>query len=158
MTIHVYRLAKRKYRGDLWDGAGGMFAHGRWTVRGRPVVYAAGSIALAVLEYTVHYKRRGWIPPTVLGRAEIPDGIAIAAITQEQLPADWRDPEPPETLRELGTDWMVRAEAAVLRVPSALVPEEPNFLLNPAHPNFKLITNSPAVDFVFDRRLARTKR
>lgn len=156
--MHVFRLAKRKYRRDLWDGVGGMFADGRWTRRGHPVVYAAGSIALAVLEYTVHYKRRGWIPATVLGRAEIPDSIDVAAVTTEQLPGNWRDPEPPEALRELGDRWLARAEYAVLRVPSALVPEEPNILLNPAHPDFERITKSAAVDFLLDRRLARAKR
>lgn len=158
MTLHVYRLAKRKYRRDLWNGVGGTFADGRWTARGRPVVYAAGSISLAVLEFTVHYKRRGWIPATVLGRADIPDRVTLATIATERLPAEWRNPEPPVALREIGNDWLTRGEAAILRVPSAIVPEEHNFLLNPAHPDFGLVTTHVATDFSFDRRLARVRR
>jgi RES domain-containing protein len=158
VTLHVYRIAKRKYRQDLWDGVGGRFADGRWTLRGHPVVYAAGSISLAMLEFAVHYKRRGWIPAAVLGRAQISEHMKIETVTVDQLPADWRNPEPPRKLRKIGDDWLTRGEAAVLRVPSAIVPEEQNFLLNPAHQDFRLVTIHPATDFLFDRRLARVRR
>jgi RES domain-containing protein len=111
-----------------------------------------------MLEFAVHYKRRGWIPATVVGRAEIPEHMKIETITVDQLPTDWRNPEPPRTLRETGNDWLTRSEAAVLRVPSAIVPEEQNYLLNPAHEDFQLVTTHPATDFLFDRRLARVRR
>jgi RES domain-containing protein len=158
VILAAYRIVKRKYREDLLSGAGGMYADGRWTSRGRPVVYTASSISLAILEFTVHYKRRGWAPACVLGHVDIPDELRVETVDIIRLPPDWRNPQPSKELREVGDDWLRRSRAAVLRVPSAIVPEENNLLLNPSHPDFGFITVRSVTDFVFDRRLARTAR
>jgi len=158
VTVTVYRLTKLHYQDQIFSGLGGLYAQGRWTFRGRPVVYASESISLAVLEYTLNYKRRGWVPVSVLGRAAIPDGVAVAALKLTDLPDNWSDPDPPSTLREIGEDWLQRGATAALKVPSAVVFEEWNYLLNPGHADFaKLVFGKPE-PYRFDRRLARTRK
>jgi RES domain-containing protein len=158
VTVTVYRLAKARYRDHVFSGIGGLHAHGRWTSRGRPVVYTSESIALAVLEYTVHYRRRGWVPASVLGRAIMPGDACIEAVTVQELPRDWSQPDPPSMLREIGQDWLDRGAAAALKVPSAVVTEEWNYLLNPRHPDFGRLSIGEAQPYEFHRRLGRTRR
>lgn len=158
MTISVYRLVKLRYDDQIFSGLGGMYAHGRWTPRGHRVVYTSQSISLAVLEYTLNYKHRGWIPATVLGRASIPDGVSVEVIALHDLPDNWGDPAAPLVLRELGQAWLETAATAVLKVPSAVVREEWNYLLNPEHPDFTRLRFGKPERFEFDRRSARNRK
>jgi RES domain-containing protein len=158
VTLTVYRLSKLQYRNQIFSGLGGLYADGRWTYRGQPVVYTSQSIALAVLEYTVNYRRRGWVPASVLGRAVIPGDVAIDTVRVQDLPRGWVDPDPSSTLREIGHAWLQRGATAVLKVPSAIVTEEWNYLLNPEHPDFKKLTIGKHVRYTFDRRLARARK
>jgi RES domain-containing protein len=158
VTVTVYRLAKLKFQDQIFSGLGGLYAHGRWTPRGRPVVYASGSISLAVLEYTVNYRWRGWVPASVLGRATIPDSMAIDTVRSADLPANWFAATPPAALQDIGEDWLETAARAILKVPSAVVPDEWNYLLNPQHADFRKIVVGPPEPFSFDRRLARTRK
>ncbi|MBW4053424.1 MAG: RES domain-containing protein [Proteobacteria bacterium] len=142
----------------MFSGLGGLYAEGRWTRRGRPVVYTSQSISLAVLEYALNYRRHGWLPSSVLARSQIPDRLPIEAVSLAELPDNWRDPDPPEVIRNIGQDWLQRAKSVCLMVPSAIVPEEWNYLLNLRHPDFsKLIFGVPE-EFHFDRRLARARK
>ena len=86
MTVTVFRLGKQANRAQLFAGQGGLYASGRWTPRGRPVVYTSASISLAILEYTFNYRRRGWVPATVLGLATIPADVRIETVSIENLP------------------------------------------------------------------------
>jgi RES domain-containing protein len=158
VTVTVYRLAKLKFQDQIFSGLGGLHAHGRWTPRGRPVVYTSASISLAVLEYTVNYRRRGWVPSSVLGRAAIPDNVVIETVRPADLPADWLAATPPAELQDIGEDWLERGATAVLKVPSAVVPEEWNYLLSPQHADFRQIVVPPPEPFAFDGRLARTRK
>src|SRR5580658_4933986 len=115
--------------------------------RGRPVVYSSASISLAVLEYTVNYRRRGWVPATVLGRAVVPADVRVKAISIGELPANWFAASPPPQLQSIGGEWLERAETAVLKVPSAIVIEELNYLLNPLHPAFRKLRMSAPKPF-----------
>jgi RES domain-containing protein len=158
VTIAVFRIAKLRYQDQIFSGLGGLHAHGCWTVRGHPVVYTSASISLAVLEYTVNYRQRGWVPASVLGRATIPSDISIDIVNLSDLPRDWSLPEPPARLRKIGHNWLAQAATAVLKVPSAVVTEEWNYLLNPKHPDFmKLVFGKPG-PFRFDGRVARARR
>jgi RES domain-containing protein len=89
VTVTVYRLTKLRYQDRIFSGLGGLHAEGRWTLRGRPVVYTSGSISLAVLEYTLNYRRRGWVPASVLGRAVIPDEAPTDVVQLADLPRNW---------------------------------------------------------------------
>lgn len=153
MSLTVYRLGKYVYRDQLFSGEGGLYASGRWTLRGRPVVYSSGSISLAVLEYTVNYRRRGWVPATVLGRAEIPASVRVETVSIGTLPGNWFAAAPPAPLQMVGGDWLERGETAV---PSAIVTEEWNYWLNPSHADFRGLRISVPKPFDFDQRVARS--
>jgi RES domain-containing protein len=133
-------------------------ASGRWTPRGQPVVYTSASISLAVLEYTVNYRRRGWVRATVLGRAVIPASVRVETISTNKLRANWFAAAPPLQLQVLGGEWLERAETAVLKVPSAVVTEEWNYLLNPLHADFRKFRISTPKSFNFDQRLTRSRK
>jgi RES domain-containing protein len=158
VTLTVFRLGKYSYREQLFSGQGGLYASGRWTPRGRLVVYTSASISLAVLEYTANYRRRGWVPATVLGRAAIPSSVNVEAVSMDKLPPNWFAAAAPQELQTLGREWLERGETAVLKVPSAIVPEEWNYLLNPGHPEFRKLRMSPPKPFAFDQRVARTRK
>lgn len=158
MTITVYRITKRRYQDQIFAGIGGLYADGRWTPRGRLVVYTSASISLAVLEYTLNYRRRGWVPPSVLGRATLPADMSFQTIQIAALPHHWSSPDSPPELRDIGQEWLEQGVYLALKVPSAIVPEEWNYLLNPQHPDFKRLAFGASEPFAFDRRLARTRR
>ena len=158
MTLTVFRLGKHVYRTQLFSGQGGLYASGRWPRRGRLIVYTSASISLAVLEYTVNYRRRGWVPATVLGRASIPGSVRVETIWPDDLPAKWFAADPPPQLQRMGGQWLERGESAVLKVPSAIVTEEWNYLLNPLHADFGKLRFSPPKIFNFDGRVARSRK
>jgi len=112
---------------------------------------------LAVLEYTVNYRRRGWVPATVLGRAVVPASVRVKAISIDELPANWFAASPPPQLQAIGGEWLERGETAVLKVPSAIVIEEWNYLLNPLHADFRKLRMSSPTPFGFDQRIARSR-
>jgi RES domain-containing protein len=91
---------------------------------------------LAILAYTVNYRRRGWVPATVLGRATIPESARVDTVSIEKLPFNRSAASPPAQLQVLGDEWLERSETAVLKVPSAVVTEEWNYLLNPLKRTF----------------------
>lgn len=154
----VFRLGKSTYRTHLFSGQGGLFAGGRWTLRGYPVVYTSASISLAVLEYTANYRRRGWVPATILGSASIPTDVKIEAVSPDDLPSKWFTADPPPRLQSVGQQWLRRCKTAVLQVPSAIIIEEWNYLLNPLHADFRKLTFSVPKTFRFDRRVARSRK
>lgn len=158
MTITVFRLGKQAHGAELFSGLGGLYASGRWTPRGQPIVYTSASISLAVLEYTVNYRRRGWVPATVLGRATIPAGVRVETVSTDDLPPKWFAADPPPQLQRMGARWLQRGDSAVLKVPSAIVIEEWNYLLNPLHSDFGRLKLSAPTPYSFDRRVTRSRK
>lgn len=112
------------------DGAGARISGGRWNSRGKPMVYMAESIALAVLENLVHMAPGDFPAKYVVVGAQIPDDLP--ALTDRELIARTGLNDP----RLLGDFWLDSHETAVLAVSSVVVPAEHNFLLNPSHPDF----------------------
>jgi RES domain-containing protein len=154
--VRVWRLLKRRRLNVAFSGEGARIAGGRWNSPGLSLVYASQTLALATLEYLVHASLL-LAPPDVWSIwADIPDTLTIETIRISQLPARWRryDP-PPDALRKLGDDWIRRAKTAILQVPSAAVPSENNFLLNPAHRDFARIKIGKAARVPLDPRLFR---
>jgi RES domain-containing protein len=85
--------------------------------------------------------------------AEIPDGLPMTRVSAVSLPARWRRHPPPESLAELGEDWVGRRRTAVMMVPSALIPQESNYLLNPRQADFRRIRIGRPEPFRFDDRM-----
>jgi RES domain-containing protein len=77
----------------------------------------------------------------------------VRTVTPEELPADWTEEPPPPSTQALGDQWVRTASSAVLELPSTIVRIEPNYLFNPAHPDFKKVRIGKAMPFAFDPRL-----
>lgn len=150
--IAAWRLVKAKRKATAFNGEGARLAGGRWNHRGTSVVYVSGSLALAALEAFVHLQRAAAAIAHVSFRVEIPDD-AVAELEPTALPTDWRAEPPPDATKQIGTDWAAAGTSAVLRVPSAIVPREHNFVLNPGHPDFRRLVISPPEPFSFDPRM-----
>jgi RES domain-containing protein len=117
------------------------------------MVYTAGTLALATLEVLVHVDHD--LAPTDLVSIaiEVSTGLRIEEIPIAALPMNWRNTPAPDPLQEIGTAWVRRAASLLLRVPSAVIPEEYNYLVNPAHPDVKRLKSGTPKPFTFDPRL-----
>jgi RES domain-containing protein len=148
----VYRLCKQAYIHDL-SGHGAEINGGRWNNKGLSVLYTANSRALAVLEVAVHVPL-GIIPINYYMTAiEIPDGLSMIKINISELPKNWNRNPIVKATQHIGDDFLKSNTDLILQVPSATVPGDYNFLINPRHPDFKelkIILNEP---FEFDSRL-----
>lgn len=135
------------------DGQGGLKASGRWHTRGQPVVYCAPSPAAALLEILVHLEIDVADLPTRyrLLRIEAAQEVSVERLAPEALAESWR--EDLAVTRRLGDAWLGSGRSALLEVPSALVPETWNVLLNPAHPDHSRIRITTVSEHVLDPRL-----
>jgi RES domain-containing protein len=146
----LWRLARLAHA--KLDGEGARLAGGRWNSRGRAAVYASSRLSLAALELLVHTDVPLVPPDLVAFEIEVPDTIPVETVDVASLPKDWRLPGHP-SCRAIGDTWLAEERTAVLRVPSAVVPEEWNFLINPAHAAAKAIHVVGRRKFAFDSRL-----
>lgn len=150
--IDAYRLCERRHAlsGRAFRGEGARLAGGRWNPPGTAVVYAASSLSLASLEFLAHFESAEDVPELVCFHLSFDERLVTAV---EKPSADWRQIPAPTSTQELGAEWLNGGRSAVLRVPSAIIPTEYNFVLNPAHPDFKQIKIGPAEPFSLDPRL-----
>ncbi len=149
--MRVWRICSRAHR--RFDGEGARRYGGRWNHTGTSVVYTSGSLSLAVLELFVHVDIDTAPGDLVAIQVDIPDTLTIETVKIERLPRDWRRYPGPEALKDIGTAWASKASTAILAVPSAVIPEERNYLLNPAHRHFKRIRLRKPAAFRFDPRM-----
>jgi len=147
-----WRLVKSKHAAQAFDGEGARLYGGRWNAPGTRMVYAAETAALAVLEMLVHLQKSSLLSSYVLFALHFEEA-SVVRLDRSRLPADWRAfPAPPE-LQRIGDAWARDRSSAVLAVPSAILPKESLYLLNPEHPGFDAIVIDPAEPFQLDRRL-----
>lgn len=156
MTLTTWRITKRKHAREAFTGEGASQFGGRWNSPGTAIVYTAQSQSLAALEMLVHFDWPELLQKYVLIAVEIDDAL-VAQFDPSRLPRNWRDDPPSPQVRAVGDEWALAGRSAVLRVPSALVPDEYNFLLNPNHSDFKKLRVGKPLSFRFDPRFgART--
>jgi len=147
----LYRIANCNYIKDL-SGTGARLYGGRWNSEGKSMVYMASSRALAVLEVLVH------LPPLLLpdnfcvAEVEVPDN-SILTLDIKSLPDNWQDASSPAELKTLGNQFIKETKYLMMKVPSSVVPEEYNYLLNPWHPDIKRVKILNTHPFTFDDRL-----
>lgn len=136
-------------------GDGGMRASGRWHTRGRRVVYCSESPAAALLEILVHFEIdvRDLPARYRLHKLHAPDNLVVEEVTVPDLPADWL--ERTDVTRSNGDRWLQAGRSTLLRVPSAVVPETFNMLLNPAHPDAKQVALVHVSEHAIDPRLLK---
>ena len=147
----AWRIVKERHAATAFDGEGAWLFGGRWNSRGTRVIYASGTKALATLESLVHLN-----PPVAFKYAAISlefDEALVEVVGISSLPSDWTGEPPPPSTKAIGDQWVRERRSAVLELPSVIVPSESNYLLNPAHPDFKHISIGKSEPFVFDPRL-----
>ena len=154
--MKVYRLAKTAYTTPTGEGA--KKYGGRWNSPGQAVVYTSESVALAAFEALVHADSDLLPDDLVILSADIPDALPMRTITPQELPKNRQTIPAPLALQTLGADWVQDGREVGLRVPSAVIPQEWNILLNPAHPDFAAIKWTNEGPFRWDSRLGRDKK
>lgn len=152
--ITSWRIVSNEHVETAFTGEGAMLYGGRWNLEGSPMVYTAQSAALAALELLVRFRRGQRMRDYVLFACSFSDSLADALDTRH-LPADWRSDPPPPQLQEMGESWLRSGLSAVLRVPSAVIATEFNYLFNPEHNDFKKIEIAEPIPFSLDLRLLR---
>lgn len=151
----LYRIANCNYITNL-DGMGARLYGARWNSKGIAAVYMASSRALAMLEVLVHLQPLLIPDNFCLAEIQVPDD-AILSLDAKTLPGNWTDLSPPANLKEIGNQFIKEAKYLMMKVPSAIVPEEFNYLLNPRHPDIKKIRVVSTHPFSFDNRLLHSK-
>lgn len=155
MSVYAWRIAVEapSYSANDMSGKGAESTGGRWNSKGKPVIYCAANVALSVLE-TLHDLRSGALPfNRFLVQIEIPDDLHAARVMLAPPPGGW-DAIPPEaSSRQAGDDWIDSGRSAVLQVPSVIVPEESNFLINPAHRDAARVVATTVKRWLYDPRL-----
>jgi RES domain-containing protein len=147
----VWRIARKPYALDR-QGAGARQDGGRWNRLGVGVIYASGTVATAALEKYVHME--GVVPADlVLVRIELPENCSEEIAAAAALPVGWDLVPPGPASMDFGTTWAQANRSLVLRVPSALLPEESNAVLNPNHPEFAAVTMTILRPFRYDDRM-----
>lgn len=151
--MHTYRIGQTKYARDR-VGSG---VDGRWNLAGQYVIYTGGSLALSCLEKLAHTTGAslyaGDFSVTIF---EVPDSLKIKEITINELiklNADWHKVINYPITQNIGSNWLQNQDTAVLKVPSAIIELEYNYLFNPAHTDFQKIKISAVNRFTFDSRL-----
>lgn len=148
----AWRLVKKSQSTDAFSGDGARIAGGRWNEKGTSVVYASETLSLAAMELFVHTNRSDLRFPLVYFAIEIPDSVYVE---EGALPLDWRDLPAPDSTKRIGTEWVKRNSSCILQVPSIIVSVEFNFILNPAHHDFKKLKIGKPTEFNFDKRMAK---
>mgnify|MGYP005842291643 CR=1 FL=1 len=150
--FNVWRLIPQRTEWDPWDGEGARLFGGRWNPRGVPMVYASSTMALAMLEILVHLRgltetRDYWAYPMVIEESY------SRRLDPEALPDHSESEEPVAALQDIGKAWVDSDSSPALAVPSAIIPHEYNYLINPKHPDFEKLAQGEPVAITVDPRL-----
>lgn len=152
--IEAWRISKTRHAHAAFDGEGARAHGGRWNSVGTRVAYASQSVALATLEVLVGLQDTAVLSSYSLVRAEFPADL-VEVLDRQALPATWNHHPPTPETQAVGDLWVARARSVVLKVPSAVVVAESNFLVNPGHPRFDTVLVHAPVPFQLDRRLVK---
>ncbi|BAJ02183.1 RES family NAD+ phosphorylase [Shewanella violacea] len=151
--ITAYRIVKKKWASNAFDGEGARLFGGRWNSRGQSCVYLAGSESLAILEILVHLDNAQQINHYTLFAVEL-DEKDIMLLDKDALPHNWQEDPAPADTADVGDEWLNSQVSLALCVPSSIVTRERNFLLNVEHPAFDNMMNTKLeLEFSMDRRL-----
>jgi RES domain-containing protein len=152
--MKVFRVEREKYLDTTLSGIGASMTSGyRWNSYNTKLVYTSESRALATLEVSVHLDLSEDLPSDrYYVEIEIPDNLTILEVYIDDLPDDWNAKPPTYSTQVIGDDFVLENQAAILKVPSSIVPQEFNYLLNPAHPDIKKIKVKTKTPMNFDKR------
>ncbi len=156
--MDAWRITTAEFAERALSGEGAERYCGRWNPRGLALVYASSSLSLAILELLVQTGAQ--VVPEELRsvRIDIPPDVQMRDLPSEELPDNWRDYPAHASLQMIGREWIESRSRAVLSVPSAVVPEEKNYLLNPAHQDFSRVSVLTVSRIELDLRLTALLR
>jgi len=150
--MRVFRLIRKKHGIEL-SGKGAALSGNRWNSKGTELIYSADSRALAMSEVAVHLSLSILPKDYVMVEVDIQSYVSIASLSKEDLPANWSSFPHLLDTQQIGDVFVTERKDCVLKVPSAVVPGDFNFLINPFHPDFSTIRIVGQEDFPFDSRL-----
>lgn len=150
--MELYRLAHKNYA-DL-SGQGGLYGSGRWHHKGVLVLYTASSRSLAALERFEH-EAASTLPQLVMLTIWVPDNLSLKRVTEKQLPKGWDQLPDTFVARNFGAKWLQKGKEAALEIPSAIVRDEYNILINPSHPEAADLKILEKTNFYYDPRLQK---
>lgn len=146
----AWRICKAKYAATAFDGQGAKATGGRWNPPGTAVVYASAAASQAVLEILAHADSTILSLSYVLIPVQFDDSL-VSVIDPATLPSNWFDDQ--SATRDIGAAWVRSSTSAILRVPSAILSVEHNYLLNPAHADFRQVQIGPPQPLMIDERI-----
>lgn len=154
MKITSWRIVKKKFESSAFSGEGSRIYGGRWNSPGKKVVYTSESVSLALLEIAVHLNSK-LLEDFFLIPVTFEDSF-VKKVDLKDLPKNWRKFPAPVSLKRIGDLWYDKMNFPVLKVPSAVVTREFNYLLNTSHEKFrKILIGKPEI-FEIDPRLIKS--
>ncbi|MFT3981389.1 MAG: RES family NAD+ phosphorylase [Ferruginibacter sp.] len=150
----IYRIANSLHSQDL-TGTGAKLFGGRWNSAGVPMLYCSQHISLAVLELMVHSRLRDYYINLDLLEIKVPDMASIPEISLGKLKTSWE--KDAGYSQFIGDEFIRNNQSLILKVPSAVIQQEYNFLINPLHNDFKKVKIAETKEFVTDERLLLIK-
>ena len=153
--MELYRIVFEKFADRLFVPG----YSGRWNEEGQFVIYTASNRSLASLENMVHKMGQGILGASyIMMVLELPDNLSITTKGRRELPEDWKLESSYQISQPIGSAWYEAGNTLLLRVPSALVPEESNFVLNARHPDFSKVQIKQREPFVYDHRFVKVDK
>ena len=147
--MEVFRISAPRYAQQLTASG----VANRWNTAGQYIIYTAATASLACLENVVHRGAEGLQAPFKLMRLAIPDQVLIEEVAEPLLPVGWQPVTSYPQCQAIGAAWYQLRRSAVLKVPSAIIASEANYLISTVHPDFSQITLLSTEDFIFDPRI-----
>lgn len=151
--LSAYRLVKKRWTKNAFDGEGAKLYGGRWNSRGQACVYLSSHESLAILEVLVHLEKTSVLKEFSLFQVDI-ERSDIEVLSADALPHNWREEPAPASTAKVGDVWLNKSNFLGLEVPSVIVPRESNYMINPNHPGFSdLVASAIELPFEPDPRL-----
>jgi RES domain-containing protein len=147
--MFAYRLALARFGDQLY--ASGI--SGRWNKKGETVIYASSSRSLCILENLVHRGKFGMGADFFLFKLHVPESLIQHTVQPENLPSNWSKSDSYSGCQEIGSAWYRAAHKPYMIVPSAIIPEESNLVINANHHQFQLIRIEHVSAYSIDDRL-----
>ncbi len=152
--MRLYRFCRKRQANDL-SGTGAKLVGGRWSSPGVAMLYTSESRALALAEYWVHVHPSDLPTDACVVEIGVSDTASMMSMPLSSLPEKWRAGPPLTSLRQAGDQWVLNKQSLILQVPSAVMPLESNYILNPVHQDMAETSIISIADYVWDRRMER---
>ena len=150
----AWRIVQAHVADRAFTGEGSRRYGGRWNSKGFAIVYTSSSLSLAILEVLVHVPIYGILEEYVYFPVEF-DQDFVLPLDMDNLPNNWKNDPPPRAIKQIGDSWVEGRKSVILEVPSTIVPTDKNYLINPAHPDFKKLKTGSPTKLEFDPRLIK---